>query len=228
MAARASASGAPASTPLHVAISGPPAAGKGTQCARIVSEFGLAHISAGDLLRAEVAAGTEAGKAASACMDAGELVPDEVVVDMVARRLAGEDAATRGWLLDGYPRSKSQADAIERRGIRPQLFLVLDVPDDLLVERVAGRRLDPVTGEIYHLVFRPPPAEIVDRLQQRSDDTEEAIRNRLKTHRKHVDAVLGTYADITVRIDGSRSVDDVFADVKKAIENTRGKIQEPA
>lgn len=219
---RASGSAPPA--PLHVAISGPPAAGKGTQCARIVSEYGLAHISAGDLLRAEVAAGTEAGKIASSCMDAGELVPDEVVVDMVARRLDAEDAVTRGWLLDGYPRSKSQADAIERRGIRPQLFLVLDVPDDLLVERVAGRRLDPVTGEIYHLVFRPPPADVVDRLQQRSDDTEEAIRNRLKTHRKHVDAVLGTYQDISVRIDGSRSVDQVYADVKRAIDQVREKV----
>lgn len=109
-------------------------------------------------------------------MDRGDLVPNEVVVDMVKNRLAQPDVAQHGWLLDGYPRSLEQAEAIEAVGIRPDIFLLIDVPDELLVERVVGRRLDPETGEIYHLQFKPPPADIVDRLTQRSDDTEDKVR----------------------------------------------------
>lgn len=108
-------------------------------------------------------------------MDRGDLVPNEVVVDMVKNRLAQSDVAQHGWLLDGYPRSLEQAEAIEAVGIRPDIFLLIDVPDELLVDRVVGRRLDPETGEIYHLQFKPPPADIVDRLTQRSDDTEDKV-----------------------------------------------------
>lgn len=108
-------------------------------------------------------------------MDRGDLVPNEVVVDMVKNRLAQPDVEQHGWLLDGYPRSLEQAEAIEAVGIRPDVFLLVDVPDELLVERVVGRRLDPETGDIYHLTFKPPPAEIVDRLTQRSDDTEDKV-----------------------------------------------------
>jgi adenylate kinase len=209
-------------------IAGPPAAGKGTQCARIVDRWGLVHISAGDLLRAEVAAGTPAGAKAKAFMDAGRLVPNEVVVDMVKSRLAAPDAVERGWLLDGYPRSAEQADAIEGAGVRPDLFLLLDVPDDTLVARVTGRRTDPETGEIYHLDFKPPPAEIVPRLVQRSDDTEEALRARLETHHANVAAVVGFYTDVLVTIDGSGSMDDVFGAVEAAVEGVAGGVPQEA
>lgn len=198
-------------------IAGAPAAGKGTQCARIVEEYGLIHISVGDLLRAEVAAGTPAGLKAKSFMDNGDLVPNEVVVEMVKNKLSEQKVLEKGWLLDGYPRSGEQAEAIEAEGIRPDVFLLINVPDEMLVERVVGRRSDPVTGEIYHLKFKPPPEEAVGRLVQRSDDTEEKVRNRLTTYHTHVDAVVGYYKDELVEIDGNRSMDEVFDAIRAAI-----------
>ena len=181
-------------------------------------QFGLVHISAGDLLRAEIAAGTPAGAQAKKHMDAGQLVPNEVVVEMVKSRLGQRDAEENGWLLDGYPRSAEQAEAIAAAGIEPDLFLLVDVPDDDLVERVTGRRLDPVTGEIYHLKFRAPPAgEVTARLMQRSDDNEEALRARLATHHSNVAAVVGYYKGVMVKVDGSGKVDDVFETIDGAM-----------
>ncbi|KAF8712631.1 hypothetical protein HU200_028387 [Digitaria exilis] len=163
--------------PLKVMISGAPASGKGTQCELIKTKYGLVHISAGDLLRAEIAAGSDNGKQAKEYMEKGQLVPDEIVVNMVKGRLAQPDSQENGWLLDGYPRSYSQAMALETGGIRPDIFILLDVPDELLVERVVGRRLDPVTGKIYHLKYSPPEnEEIASRLTQRFDDTEEKVQ----------------------------------------------------
>eukprot|EP00899_Mesostigma_viride_P025694 jgi/Mesvir1/6309/Mv03170-RA.1 len=208
---------ASAAAPLTVIISGAPASGKGTQCASIVQKYGLVHISAGDLLRAEVALGTEAGKTAKKYMDAGNLVPDEVVVTMVKSRLAQEDCRKKGWLLDGYPRSASQAAALEQAHIRPRIFLNLRVPDEILVERVAGRRLDPVTGTIYHLKFSPPPPEILPRLTQRSDDNESAIATRVRTHNANVTDVLKVYGDLVTHVDGNRAMADVFADIDAAL-----------
>lgn len=207
--------------PLRVMIAGAPAAGKGTQCANIVDKYGLVHISVGDLLRAEVAAGTAAGKKAKSFMDSGALVPNEVVVEMVKNKLSEPEVASKGWLLDGYPRSGEQAEAIEAEGIRPDVFLLINVPDNLLVDRVVGRRSDPETGEIYHLTFKPPPAEIVSRLVHRSDDTEEMVRNRLDTYHKHVDAVVSYYNDVMVEIEGDRSMEEVFGAIETAIEGAR-------
>jgi len=203
---------------LRVMIAGAPAAGKGTQCANIVEKYNLVHISVGDLLRDEVKNASPAGKRAKDFMDRGELVPDEVVVDMVKTRLAQGDVQRSGWLLDGYPRSASQAEAIEKEGIRPDVFLLVNVPDELLIERVVGRRLDPVTGDIYHLKFKPPPADVVDRLIQRSDDTEEKCKVRLDTYHKNVDAVIGYYKNLMVEIDGNQSMDKVFANISHVID----------
>lgn len=183
----------------------------------------------------QVAEGTPDGKKAKEYMDRGDLVPNEVVVDMVKNRLAQPDVAQHGWLLDGYPRSLEQAEAIEAVGIRPDIFLLIDVPDELLVDRVVGRRLDPETGEIYHLQFKPPPADIVDRLTQRSDDTEEKVqwlantklhiiflsqvRNRLTTYHNNVDSVVGVYDTVVVRVDGTGSMDEVFDRIDAALES---------
>ena len=210
-----------AGAPLRIMIAGAPAAGKGTQCANIVDKYGLVHISVGDLLRAEVKAGTPAGKKAKSFMDSGGLVPNDVVVEMVKNKLAEPDVSSKGWLLDGYPRSGEQAEAIEAVGIRPDVFLLINVPDELLVDRVVGRRSDPETGEIYHLTFKPPPAEIVSRLVHRSDDTEEMVRNRLDTYYKHVDAVVSYYKDVMVEVPGDRSMEEVFGNIEKAIEGAR-------
>lgn len=208
-------------------IAGAPAAGKGTQCEQIVKKYDLVHISVGDLLREQVAQGTPAGKKAQSFMDQGVLVPDEVVVEMVKSRLAADDVKQRGWLLDGYPRSASQAEAIEAEGIRPDCFLLIDVPAELLVERVVGRRMDPETGAIYHLKYKPPPAEIMDRLVQRSDDTEEKCKTRLETHFKNVDSVIKYYQDCLCEIEGDHAMDAVFSSICCALDAACAKIDDP-
>ena len=205
--------------PKRVMIAGAPASGKGTQCELIVERYGLVHISAGDLLRAAVAAGTPAGVEAKDYMDRGDLVPDSCVVTMVVDALNVPDAKEKGWLLDGYPRSASQADAIKAQGIEPDTFLLLDVPDAKLVERVVGRRLDPETGKIYHLTFSPPPSDIAGRLTQRSDDTEEKALNRLKVHHSNVNAVVGKYSDKLRNLNGDRAKGEVFDEICGIIDS---------
>lgn len=204
--------------PMKVMISGAPASGKGTQCELITKKYGLVHIAAGDLLRAEIAEGTENGKRAKEYMEKGELVPNEIVVMMVKDRLSQPDSVEKGWLLDGFPRSSSQATALQEYGFKPDLFILLEVPQEILVDRVVGRRLDPVSGKIYHLKYSPPESEeIAARLTQRFDDTEEKVKLRLETHNQNVESVLSLYQDITVKIDGSADKDVVFAEIDNAL-----------
>ncbi|XP_047308473.1 adenylate kinase, chloroplastic isoform X2 [Impatiens glandulifera] len=204
--------------PLKVMISGAPASGKGTQCELITKKYGLVHTAAGDLLREEIASGSENGKRAKEYMEKGQLVPDEIVVRMVKDRLSQPDSQQNGWLLDGYPRSLSQATALQAYGFHPDLFIVLEVPEDILVERVIGRRLDPVTGKIYHLKYSPPESdEIAARLTQRFDDTEAKVKLRLQTHNQNVESVLSMYEDITIKVDGSLPMKDVFVRIDNAL-----------
>ncbi|KAJ0786280.1 putative adenylate kinase [Helianthus annuus] len=205
---------------LKVMISGAPASGKGTQCELITTKYDLVHIAAGDLLRAEIAAGSQSGKQAKEYMEKGQLVPDEIVVTMVKNRLSQSDSAEKGWLLDGYPRSSSQATALQAYGFKPDIFILLEVPQEILVDRVVGRRLDPVTGRIYHMTYSPPETEeIAARLTQRFDDTEEKVKLRLQTHNQNVESVLSLFEDITVKVDGSLSKEDVFATIDSALSN---------
>ncbi|XP_055832614.1 adenylate kinase, chloroplastic-like isoform X2 [Solanum dulcamara] len=178
--------------------------------------YDLVHIAAGDLLRAEIAAGTENGRRAKEYMDKGQLVPNEIVVTMVKERLMCPDSQEKGWLLDGYPRSLSQAVALKE--FQPDLFILLEVPEDILVERVVGRRLDPVTGRIYHLKYSPPETdEIAARLTQRFDDTEEKVKLRLHTHHQNVESVLSIYKDFIFQVDGSVSKEEVFTQIDGAL-----------
>eukprot|EP00892_Ulva_mutabilis_P006833 jgi/Ulvmu1/4521/UM002_0247.1 len=200
-----------------VMIAGPPGCGKGTQCAKIVEKYGLDHISVGDLLRDEVAAGSPIGLKAKGFMDTGNLVPDEVVVQMVVDRLGSEDTAKSGWLLDGYPRSASQAQALEANSIRPDVVLLITVPDEVIVERVVGRRLDPETGDIYHMTFKPPPKEIEGRLKQRGDDTEEAAMTRIKVYKDNIKPIEELYSNEIVQVDGNVPMDSVFSQIDGAL-----------
>lgn len=205
-------------TPLKIMISGAPASGKGTQCQLITQKYGLVHVSAGDLLRAEIVSGSENGRLAKEYMEKGQLVPVEIVGMMVKDRLSQTDSEQNGWLLDGYPRSSSQATALKGFGFHPDLFILLEVPEDILVERVVGRRLDPLTGKIYHLEYSPPETqEIAARLTQRFDDTEDKVKLRLKTHNKNVSDVLSMYDDITIKIKGNRPKEEVFTQIDTAL-----------
>ncbi|XP_020265684.1 probable adenylate kinase 5, chloroplastic isoform X2 [Asparagus officinalis] len=206
-------------------ISGAPASGKGTQCQMIVEKYGLVHISTGDLLRAEVSLGTEIGKKAKEYMDNGHLVPDEIVTDMVISRLSREDVKEKGWLLDGYPRSFSQASSLEKLKIRPDIYILLDVPDDILIDRCVGRRLDPVTSKIYHVKnFPPETEEISARLLTRPDDTEEKVKSRLETYKRNTEAILSTYVDLLNKVDGNRSREAVFSEIDSLLQ----RVQEDA
>lgn len=192
-------------------ISGAPASGKGTQCELIVQKFGLVHISTGDLLRAEVSSGTEIGNKAKEFMNSGSLVPDEIVIAMVAARLSREDAKKNGWLLDGFPRTFAQAQSLDKLNVKPDIFLLLDVPDEILIERCVGRRLDPVTGKIYHIKSYPPESdEVKARLVMRPDDTEEKVKARLQIYKQNSEAIISAYSDVMIKIDANRPKEMVF------------------
>ena len=187
----------------------------GTQCEWIREEFKCVHLSTGDMLRAAVAAGTEQGLQAKTFMDAGALLPDENMISIILARLSEADCVERGWLLDGFPRTGAQADALASAGIECDSFIHLDVPDDILTERVTGRRLDPVTGAIYHMKFKPPPdEEVAGRLEQRSDDTAEKVVPRLEAFHKNLAAVLGSFESKMFKIDGNRDAPVVWEEIK--------------
>ena len=214
---------------LKIIIAGAPASGKGTQCELIVQKYGVVHISTGDALRAQVAANTPLGVKAKECMDNGALVPDDLIISIVKARLAEQDCQDKGWLLDGFPRTGVQAEALKAAGITPTHFVLLDVPDSILVERCVGRRSDPETGKIYHLKFNPPPDDpaLRARLVHRSDDTAEAMGKRIKMYHDNVDAIIGFYEDICRKFDGTRDkraiAEHVFAYLDgRALPATRG------
>ena len=202
---------------------GPPGAGKGTQAARLVEGFRIPHVSTGDMFRAAVKAGTDLGKQADAFMKAGELVPDELTIAMLLERIAEPDARA-GFMLDGFPRTVPQAHALDAAlrgaGVTLDVVLVLEVPDDLIVDRIVGRRSDPETGRIYHLASDPPPAGLVSRLVHRKDDTEEACRTRLGAYHAQTAPIIPFYDSLGLvkRVDGVGDPDEVTARIQTALE----------
>lgn len=184
---------------MRLILIGPPGAGKGTQAARLRDGLGIVHISTGDMLRAAVAEGSDLGKKADGFMKAGALVPDDLVIDLVLDRISRPDCSN-GIMLDGFPRTRPQAEALQgafsSAGLALDAVVEIKVPDELIVERTVGRRSDPDTGRIYHLTFDPPPADLVDRLVHRKDDTEEACNKRLGKYHSETAPVLPFYADL--------------------------------
>ena len=205
------------SPPLGIIISGAPASGKGTQCERIREEFGVIHLSTGDMLRAAVAAGTDIGMKAKEIMEAGGLVPDDIVIGAIKERLAQRDVQEHGFLLDGFPRTPAQAEALKALGLDVHVFLMLDVPDHMILERVTGRRVDPETGNSYHIKFKPAPEEIEHRLIQRKDDTEDLVRPRLHNFHQNIANVKGHFEDVLVPVDGTGKPHEVWETIREKL-----------
>ena len=207
---------------MRMILIGPPGAGKGTQAQSLVDSYAIPHISSGDMLRSAVKAGTELGKLADRYMKAGDLVPDEVVIGMIIERIQQPDCA-RGFMLDGFPRTRPQAEALDAAlraaGVSLDTVVLIEVPDSLILERITGRRSDPETGAIYHLKFKPPPPELEGRLVQRKDDTAEACTARLDKYHRETAPVVPFYEDagILVRIDGVGSPEEVFVRIGAAL-----------
>jgi adenylate kinase len=212
----------------RVVILGAPGAGKGTQAHRVANLLGLEHLSTGDLLRAAVAAGTPAGTAAHACMDAGELVPDEVVFGVLFDRLNQE--GTSGYLLDGFPRNRAQAEELDRRldaadsGL--SRVVELAVPDERLVKRLTGRRQCKSCGRNFHVEYLPPTKDgrcddCDGELIQRKDDNEAVVSNRLQVYHEQTAPLVDYYTErgLLSTVDGDRAVDEVTADVRRVLES---------
>ena len=192
-----------------IVLFGPPGAGKGTQASRISSLTGKPQVSTGDMLRAAVASGSELGAEAKGYMEAGLLVPDEVIIGLISERLQEPDAVS-GLLLDGYPRTIAQAEALAEVE-EVSTVISIEVPDEAIVERIVGRRMDPETGRIYHIRFNPPPAELSERVIQRKDDNEDTVWNRLSAYHEQTAPLADWYEqrEVLVRIDGNRSIEAV-------------------
>jgi adenylate kinase len=205
---------------MRMILVGPPGAGKGTQAARLVEKLRIPHISSGDMLRAAVKEGTALGKQAEVLMKEGKLVPDDVVIGMILDRIAKPDCAN-GFMLDGFPRTVPQAEALDRAltkaGVALDAVVLIEVEDALIVERVTGRRSDPKTGTIYHMKYDPPPAGL--EVIQRADDTEEAVTKRLAKYHGETEPVLPFYEGkgILKRVDGVGSLDEVTARLQAAL-----------
>lgn len=213
---------------MRIILLGAPGAGKGTQAQFIMEKYGIPQISTGDMLRAAVKAGTELGKQAKEIMDAGKLVTDELVIALVKERIAQDDCRN-GFLLDGFPRTIPQADAMKEAGISVDYVLEFDVPDDVIVERIVGRRVHSASGRVYHIKFNPPREEGKDditgeELTIRKDDQEDTVRKRLVEYHQQTKPLVSYYNKEAeqgntayFKLDGTRSVSEVSKELSKIL-----------
>ena len=215
---------------MNVILLGPPGAGKGTQAAHICEKFNIPQISTGDMLRAAVNAGTSIGLEAKKTIDAGNLVPDEIIIALVKERVQSKDCSN-GYLLDGFPRTINQADALKLQGIKIDYVVEVKVPDDDIVVRMSGRRVHLPSGRTYHIAFNPPTLEGKDNLTgedliQRVDDDENIVRGRLKIYHKQTEPLVKYYRDDAkiaasgskfIAISGVGSLDEVKDRITSAL-----------
>lgn len=207
---------------MNLMLFGAPGAGKGTQAKFLIEKYDIPQISTGDILRAAIADKTEMGMEAKKFMDDGQLVPDSTIIGIIKDRLAQDDCK-KGFILDGFPRTLPQAEALNAlmsdMGISLDKVISLNVPDELIVERITGRRTSKVTGKIYHMTFNPPVDEKEEDLIQRADDTEETVTKRLSAYHEQTAPLIDFYTNmgVIVELDGTKDVSEVTADMFAAL-----------
>ncbi|MUK27702.1 adenylate kinase [Aliivibrio fischeri] len=213
---------------MRIILLGAPGAGKGTQAQFIMDKYGIPQISTGDMLRAAIKAGTELGKQAKSVIDAGQLVSDEIILGLVKERIAQEDCA-KGFLLDGFPRTIPQADGLKENGVSIDYVLEFDVADEVIVERMSGRRAHLPSGRTYHVVYNPPKEEGKDDetgepLVIREDDKPETVLARLGIYHEQTAPLIAYYnkeAEVGntkyLKFDGTKLVAEVSAEIEKAL-----------
>ena len=205
---------------MKLVFLGPPGAGKGTQAKLVADEYQIAHISTGDMLRAEMRAGTELGLAAKSLIESGQLVPDDVIIGMVKNRIMQDDCAN-GFLFDGFPRTVAQADALSEL-CDIDCVINIDVPSERLIHRACGRRVCPECGASYHIDFYSGEncKECGAKLRQRDDDKEETVRNRVRVYEDQTAPLIAYYTEREkiVTVDGDKEIEAVTADIRKALK----------
>lgn len=212
---------------MNLLIMGLPGAGKGTQAAKIVEHFNVAHISTGDMFRAAIANQTEMGVLAKSYIDKGELVPDEVTNGIVKERLSQDDIKETGFLLDGYPRTIEQAHALDKTlaelGIELEGVINIEVNPDCLLERLSGRIIHRETGETFHKVFNPPADYKEEDYYQREDDKPETVKRRLDVNIAQGQPIIDHYRNkgLVHDIQGNQDINDVFSAIEKVLTNLK-------
>ena len=212
---------------MNLLIMGLPGAGKGTQAAKIVERFNVAHISTGDMFRAAIANQTEMGVLAKSYIDKGELVPDQVTNGIVKERLSQDDIKQTGFLLDGYPRTIEQANALDKTlaelGIELEGVINIEVNPDCLLERLSGRIIHRQTGETFNKVFNPPADYKEEDYYQREDDKPETVKRRLDVNIAQGQPIIDHYRSkgLVHDIQGNQDIDDVFSDIEKVLTNLK-------
>ncbi len=216
---------------MNLILFGPPGAGKGTQAKRLEEIFGIAQLSTGEMLRSEVAAGSALGQQADDIMQAGGLVPDNLIIDLIDRRLDQDDCRD-GFILDGFPRTLGQARALDellvRKGLALDHVISIEVDDDAMVERITGRFTCATCGAGYHEKFQRPQVEgVCDKcggttFERRADDNEATVRSRLQAYHAQTEPILDHYRLLVRTIDGMASIDAVTEELRGIVEKTRG------
>jgi adenylate kinase len=210
---------------MKIILLGAPGAGKGTQAQFLTKTFDIPQISTGDMLRAAIKAGSELGTLAKSFMDSGKLVTDEIIIGLVKERIL-EDDCKNGFLLDGFPRTVPQADALKEAGVAIDAVIEIDVPDSVIVERMSGRRAHLASGRTYHVVFNPPKVEGKDdetgeELVQRADDKAEVVLDRLRVYHEQTAPLANYYKDLSIKetsvkyitINGTQPIDTVEKEI---------------